>query len=314
MDHGDRARCDRVRRCIECSPGRGAHHHHHDTNTATTTTTLVGTVEPPWPDSASKCTRNPAEDAAVSGSCTCRISERRSTSARMLNSPSSERRVASLMAHSRATRRLGRRVRDRGSRSGERHPSTARGAPGCRWIGSAGHAGRLARDGWGSGHVGFPARSPDRIRRRTRPLRLLRSRASSRPRQESAESGGPFPGFLRYLLSAHLDQQVPDETDAMPFTSPLGPPRRNRNFGRRVWSTAVERAGQRQGLEIHDPRHTLRQPAHRHRRQPQSRSGAPRHPSISVATAPCPADQFCKRSPQPRSLYGARWREWRTWN
>jgi integrase len=65
-----------------------------------------------------------------------------------------------------------------------------------------------------------------------------------------------IPGFLRDLLSEHLDQHVPDETDALVFTSPLGAPLRNSNFRRQVWYTAVERAELPQGLRIHDLRHT----------------------------------------------------------
>ncbi len=65
-----------------------------------------------------------------------------------------------------------------------------------------------------------------------------------------------IPGFLRDLLSEHLDQHVPDEPDALVFTSPLGAPLRNSNFRRQVWYTAVERAELPQGLRIHDLRHT----------------------------------------------------------
>ena len=65
-----------------------------------------------------------------------------------------------------------------------------------------------------------------------------------------------IPGFLRDLLSAHLDHHVPDEPDALFFTSPQGAPLRNSNFRRQVWYTAVEQAGLPHGLRIHDLRHT----------------------------------------------------------
>jgi integrase len=66
-----------------------------------------------------------------------------------------------------------------------------------------------------------------------------------------------IPGFLRELLDGHLDQHVPDEPDALVFTSPQGAPLRNSNFRRQVWYTAVERAELPQRLRIHDPRHTF---------------------------------------------------------
>jgi len=65
-----------------------------------------------------------------------------------------------------------------------------------------------------------------------------------------------IPGFLRDLLDTHLDQHVPDEPDALVFTSPQGAPLRNSNFRRQVWYTAVEQAGLPEGLRIHDLRHT----------------------------------------------------------
>ena len=65
-----------------------------------------------------------------------------------------------------------------------------------------------------------------------------------------------IPGFIRDLLSAHLDHHVPDEPDALSFTSPQGAPLRNSNFRRQVWYTAVEQAGLPHGLRIHDLRHT----------------------------------------------------------
>ena len=65
-----------------------------------------------------------------------------------------------------------------------------------------------------------------------------------------------IPGFLRDLLDEHLHQHVPDEPDALVFTSPQGAPLRNSNFRRQVWYTAVEQADLPQGLRIHDLRHT----------------------------------------------------------
>jgi len=63
-------------------------------------------------------------------------------------------------------------------------------------------------------------------------------------------------GFLGDLRSEHLDRHVPDEPDALAFTSPLCAPLRNSNFRRQVWCTAVEQAGLLQGLRIHNFRHT----------------------------------------------------------
>jgi integrase len=65
-----------------------------------------------------------------------------------------------------------------------------------------------------------------------------------------------IPAFLRDLLDNHLDQRVPDDPDALAFTSPQGAPLRNSNFRRQVWYTAVEQAGLPEGLRIHDLRHT----------------------------------------------------------
>lgn len=66
----------------------------------------------------------------------------------------------------------------------------------------------------------------------------------------------PIPGFLRDLLDQHLVRHVPDEPDALVFTTANGTPLRNTNFRRQVWYQAVESAGLPEGLRIHDLRHT----------------------------------------------------------
>lgn len=64
-----------------------------------------------------------------------------------------------------------------------------------------------------------------------------------------------LPGFLRDLLAEHLSNYVPDDPDALLFTSPVGAPLRNSNFRRQAWNGAVIEAGLTQ-LRIHDLRHT----------------------------------------------------------
>lgn len=66
----------------------------------------------------------------------------------------------------------------------------------------------------------------------------------------------PIPGFLRDLFAEHLDRHVPDEPEALVFTTPNGTPLRNSNFRRQIWYQAVEDAELPQGLRIHDLRHT----------------------------------------------------------
>jgi integrase len=65
-----------------------------------------------------------------------------------------------------------------------------------------------------------------------------------------------IPGFLRDRLDGHLSHHVPDDPEALLFTSPQGAPLRNSNFRRQVWYQAVEDAGLPKGLRIHDLRHT----------------------------------------------------------
>jgi integrase len=65
-----------------------------------------------------------------------------------------------------------------------------------------------------------------------------------------------IPGFLRDRLDQHLARHVPDEPDALVFTTRAGTPLRNSNFRRQVWYRAVEAAGLPEGLRIHDLRHT----------------------------------------------------------
>ena len=66
----------------------------------------------------------------------------------------------------------------------------------------------------------------------------------------------PIPGFLRDLFAEHLDHHVPNDPEALLFTTPTGTPLHNSNFRRQIWYQAVEKAGLPQGLRIHDLRHT----------------------------------------------------------
>jgi integrase len=66
----------------------------------------------------------------------------------------------------------------------------------------------------------------------------------------------PIPGFLRDLFTEHLDRHVPNDPEALVFTTPNGTPLRNSNFRRQIWYQAVEEAGLPEGLRIHDPRRT----------------------------------------------------------
>jgi integrase len=65
-----------------------------------------------------------------------------------------------------------------------------------------------------------------------------------------------IPEFLRDLLTEHLARHVPNNPEALVFTSPHGAPLRNSNFRRQVWYPAVEQAELPRGLRIHDLRHT----------------------------------------------------------
>ncbi len=65
-----------------------------------------------------------------------------------------------------------------------------------------------------------------------------------------------IPRFLRDRLATHLARQVPDDPEALVFTSPNGAPLRNSNFRRQVWYQAVEETGLPEDLRIHDLRHT----------------------------------------------------------
>lgn len=66
----------------------------------------------------------------------------------------------------------------------------------------------------------------------------------------------PIPRFLTDLLGDHLDRHVPDDPEALVFTTPNGTPLRNSNFRRQIWYPAGEEAELPQGLRIHDLRHT----------------------------------------------------------
>jgi len=65
-----------------------------------------------------------------------------------------------------------------------------------------------------------------------------------------------IPRFLRDRLATHLARHVPDDPEALVFTSPNGAPLRNSNFRRQVWYQAVEETGLPEDLRIHDLRHT----------------------------------------------------------
>ncbi len=65
-----------------------------------------------------------------------------------------------------------------------------------------------------------------------------------------------IPRFLRDRLATHLARHVPDDPEALVFTSPNGAPLRNSNFRRQIWYQAVEETGLPEDLRIHDLRHT----------------------------------------------------------
>lgn len=65
-----------------------------------------------------------------------------------------------------------------------------------------------------------------------------------------------IPGFLGDLFAEHLDSHVPNDPEALVFTTPNGTPLRNSNFRRQIWYQAVADAELPQGLRIHDLRHT----------------------------------------------------------
>ena len=65
-----------------------------------------------------------------------------------------------------------------------------------------------------------------------------------------------LPGMVRDALAQHLEHTVEENDDALVFTSPQGTPLRLPNFRRRVWFPALEAAGLRANVRIHDLRHT----------------------------------------------------------
>ena len=64
-----------------------------------------------------------------------------------------------------------------------------------------------------------------------------------------------FPDVIAADLRWHLKCFVPDQTDALVFTSPAGLPLRHSNSYRRVWTKAVQAVGL-PDLHFHDLRHT----------------------------------------------------------
>ena len=65
-----------------------------------------------------------------------------------------------------------------------------------------------------------------------------------------------IPAFLRDMLARHLDENVPDDPDALVFTAPRGGVLSYHNFRRRDWIPARQAAGFPDDLRIHDLRHT----------------------------------------------------------
>ena len=87
------------------------------------------------------------------------------------------------------------------------------------------------------------------------PSRTSRANSTSgRPRTIAAASW-PSPIPPRPPRE-HLARHVPDDPEALVFTSPNGAPLRNSNFRRQVWYQAVEEAELPEDLRIHDLRHT----------------------------------------------------------
>jgi len=64
-----------------------------------------------------------------------------------------------------------------------------------------------------------------------------------------------FPAQITADLKTHLADFVAPEADALVFTSPTGRPLRHNNFRRRVWLSALAKAGLTE-LHFHDLRHT----------------------------------------------------------
>jgi integrase len=58
------------------------------------------------------------------------------------------------------------------------------------------------------------------------------------------------------MVAVHLRDSVADDPDALVFTSGIGTPLRNSNFGRRVWHPALEAAGISAEVRVHDLRHS----------------------------------------------------------
>ncbi len=75
------------------------------------------------------------------------------------------------------------------------------------------------------------------------------------PKSEAGIRGVAFPDVIAADLRWHLACFVPDQADALVFTSPAGLPLRHSNFYRRVWTKAVQAAGL-PDLHFHDLRHT----------------------------------------------------------
>ncbi len=90
-----------------------------------------------------------------------------------------------------------------------------------------------------------------------------------------------LPAFLRDKIAAHLARYVPQDPDALVFTSPQGHPLRNVNFNRRVWHPAAEKAGLA-GVRIHDLRHSAASMMIAENAHPKAVQVALGHSSIAV--------------------------------
>lgn len=65
-----------------------------------------------------------------------------------------------------------------------------------------------------------------------------------------------LPTSVAGLLAQHLAHEGDPSPDGLVFVAPEGGPMHSRNFRRRVWAQALERAGLPDALRMHDLRHT----------------------------------------------------------
>lgn len=74
------------------------------------------------------------------------------------------------------------------------------------------------------------------------------------PKSKAGKRDVAFPDVIKTDLKQHLKQFVPDDADALLFTSPANTPMRHSNFYRRAWLPATRTAGL-EGVHFHDLRH-----------------------------------------------------------